>query len=193
MFQDFEEPVTFNGYQPGKVTPPQAKIVAGGAENSQHALAIQVSRSKRTTRCCSIRRWPGEVEQIEMMVQGGEQPTTLQVWFIDSGATGIWIRNYNLFWAKPITVDWKGWRKVSVAAPPIPAHHGEKNRPFLFEPWYPLNLAMNFTVVTGEQPVEIRDRQHPRRDTPRPEEELSAAGRVSRRDAHSSARRRRCG
>ncbi len=36
VFQDFEEPVTFNGYQPGKVTPPQAKIVPGGAEGSQH-------------------------------------------------------------------------------------------------------------------------------------------------------------
>ncbi len=110
-----------------------------------------------------------------MMVQGGERPATLQVWFIDSGATGIWIRPYNLFWAKPITIDWKGWQKVTVAAPPIPAHHGEKNRSFLYEPWYPLNLALNLTVESGDQPVEIRVDNIRVVTHIRPEEELSAA------------------
>ena len=174
VFQDFEEPVTFNGYQPGKVTPPQAKIVPGGADNSQHALAIPVMPKQEFNSVLFHPALAGEVERIDMMVQGGEQPTTLQVWFIDSGATGIWIKNYNLFWAKPITVDWKGWKKVSVAAPPIPAHHGEKNHAFLFEPWYPLNLAMNFTVA-GEQPVEIRVDNIRVVTQIRHEEELSAA------------------
>ena len=99
---------------------------------------------------------PGEVDRVEMQVYGNGQPVTLQPWFIDSGTTGIWLRNYNLFWPKPITVDWQGWRKVVIPAPPIPAHHGEKNRYFLYKPWYPLNLALNAKLVAGDQPTEIR-------------------------------------
>lgn len=156
MFQDFEEPVTFNGYQPGKVTAPHAKIVSGGADGSQHALAIEVQPMQDDNSVLLHPALPGEVDHIEMMIQGTGQPVTLQAWFIDSGATGIWIRPYNLFWPKSITVDWTGWRKVTIPAPPIPAHHGEKNRAFLFEPWYPLNLALNAKLETGNQPVEIR-------------------------------------
>ncbi len=64
-------------------------------------------------------------------------------------------RNHNLFWAEPIKVDWKDWRRVSIPTPPIPAGYADKNRTFLFEPCYPLNLAFN-AKAEGEGPVEIR-------------------------------------
>jgi hypothetical protein len=153
---DFEEPATFSGYQPNKVGKSAARIVPGGAEGSAHALALPVVPKQEDNSVLFHPSLPGIVDHVEMMVHGGDRPVTLQPWFIDSGNTGIWTRNYNLLWAEPITVDWQGWRKVSVAAPPIPAYHGDKNRYFWNRPWYPLNLALNATTNEGEQPVEIR-------------------------------------
>ena len=43
-----------------------------------------------------------------------------------------------------------------MAAPPVPAHFGDKNRYFLNKPWYPLHLALNFKVADGDTPVEVR-------------------------------------
>jgi hypothetical protein len=155
IFHDFEEPISFSGYQPGKVGKSSAKIVAGGADGTGHALALPVKPKQEDNSVLFHPAVPGIVERIEMMIQGGERPVTLQPWLIDSGFTGIWLRPYNLFSAEPIVVDWKGWRKVIVPAPPVPAHYGDKNRYFLFRPWYPLHLALN-AKVDGETPVEIR-------------------------------------
>src|SRR5204863_483114 len=95
LFQDFEEPATFSGYQPGKVTPAVATIVPGGAEGSAHALAIPVVPKQENNSVLFHPALPGEVDHVEMMIKGGAKPITLQPWFIDSGATGIWTRNYN--------------------------------------------------------------------------------------------------
>ena len=40
-----EEPASYSSFQPGKVGPPQAKIVEGGADGSAHALALQAAVS----------------------------------------------------------------------------------------------------------------------------------------------------
>jgi hypothetical protein len=153
---DFEEPVTYSGFQPGKVVTSQAKVVPGGAEGSAHALMLPVLPGATADNSVLFHpALPGMVDSIEMMVQGGERPTTLQVWFIDSGYTGIWIRPYNLFYAEPIQVDWQGWRKVVVPAPPVPAYYGDKQKYFYRRPWYPLNLAVS-AKVDGDKPTEVR-------------------------------------
>jgi hypothetical protein len=156
LVHDFEEPIVFSGYQPGKVIKSEARVVAGGAEGSAHSLAIPVKPKSEECSVLFHPALPGIVDRVEMMVQGGDKPVTLQPWFIDSGYTGIWLRPYNLFWSDPITVDWQGWRKVVVPAPPVPAWHGDKNRYFLFRPWYPLNFAVGTKLVDGETPTEIR-------------------------------------
>lgn len=156
LLYDFEEHVAYSGYQPGKVVGPHGKIVDGGAEGSARSLALQVVPMQEDNSVIFHPALPGEVDRVEMQVFGSGQPVTLQPWFIDSGTTGIWLRNYNLFWPKPIAVDWQGWRKVAIPAPPIPAYHGEKNRYFLYKPWYPLNLAINVKLASGEQSAEIR-------------------------------------
>lgn len=157
VFQDFEEPITLSGYEPGKVTPAVAKVVDGGAEGSARSLALPVLATAANNSVLFHPALPGEVNHVEMMVKGGSRPVTLQPWFIDSGATGVWLRNYNLFWSEPIKVDWQDWRKVTIAAPPIPAHHGEKNRAFLYQPWYPLNFAINAKQLEpGEDAIEVR-------------------------------------
>ena len=116
---------------------------------------------------------PGIVEHVELMIRGGSRPVVIQPWFIDSGFTGVWLRPYNVFWPDPITVDWQGWRKVTIAAPPAPPFLSDKNRYFLFKSWFPLNLALNAKIVVpvakpddpkpaepapavAEMPVEIR-------------------------------------
>lgn len=156
VFHDFEEPQEFSGYQPGSVTPPRSRIEPGGADGAGHALVLPIASAAEPASALFHPALPGIVDRVEMMVRGGPRPATLQVWFIDSGFTGIWIRPYNLFWAEPITVDWQGWRKVSIPAPPVPAHYGDKNRYFLFKPWYPLNLAVSAALVEGEEPSEVR-------------------------------------
>jgi colicin import membrane protein len=159
IVHDFEEPVTFNGYQPGKVGKSRAKVVPGGANGSGHSLLLPVMPKENDNSVLFHPALPGIVDGIEMMVHGGAKPVTLQVWFVDSGFTGIWLRNFNVFWADPITVDWEGWRKVVIPAPPVPAQYGDKRRYFFKQPWYPLNLALNATVdgmEPREVPVEIR-------------------------------------
>ena len=170
IIHDFEEPVTFSGYKPSAVTESQAKIVPGGAEGSKSALAITVrpapapppgkakAGSEAPVNSVLLHpALPGLVDRIELMVKGGDRPVVLQPMLIDSGFTGMWLRNYNIFWPEPIAVNWQDWRKVVIHAPVIPAHHGDKNRYFLFKPWYPLNLAFNATLKEpGQQPTEIR-------------------------------------
>ena len=153
---DFEQVETFNGFQPGKVTASHSKVVAGGADGSAHSLALAVVAKQEDNSVLLHPALPGKLDRVEVMIQGGAKPIQLQPWFIDSGSTGIWTRNYNLFWAEPITVDWTGWKKVTINAPPIPAYHAEKNRSFLFEPAYPLNLAFNAKLLDGDEPVELR-------------------------------------
>jgi hypothetical protein len=152
---DFEHRESFSGYQPGAVTTSRATVVDGGADGSKGALALQVMPGQADNSVLLHPALPGKLDRVELMVHGGGTPVTLQPWFIDAAATGVWLRKHNLFWAEPITVDWQGWRKVTVACPPIPAGHAEKSRSFLFEPAYPLNLAFN-AQTTGDQPVEVR-------------------------------------
>src|SRR5439155_1607653 len=90
---------------------------------------------------------PGILDRVEMMVKGGDRPVTLQPWFIDSGYTGIWLRPYNLFWAEPITVDWQGWRKVTVPAPPVPAYHGVVARSGKLDVTVPAGAKSKVTLV----------------------------------------------
>ena len=156
IVHDFEEPVVFSGYQPGKVVASRAKIVQGGANGSGHALALPVLTGERYNSVLFHPALPGLVDSVEMMVYGDGRPVTLQPWFIDSGYTGVWLRPYNLFWAEPIQVDWEGWRKVSIAAPPIPPYHGDKRHYFYRQPWYPLNLALNATLTNDDEAAEIR-------------------------------------
>lgn len=155
VVHDFEEPVVFSGYQPGKVGKSSARVVSGGADGAGHALALEVKPKQEDNSVLFHPALPGVVERVEMMVKGGDRPVTIQPWLIDSGYTGIWLRPYNLFWAEPIIVDWQGWKKVVVPAPPVPAHFGDKNRSFLFRPWYPLHLALN-ARADGDTPVELR-------------------------------------
>jgi hypothetical protein len=156
IVHDFEEPITFSGYEPGKVGKSAAQVVAGGAQGSAHSLALPVKPPPEDNSILFHPALPGIPDRVEIMVHGGDRPVTLQPWFIDSAYTGIWLRPYNLFWADPITVDWQGWRQVTIPAPPIPAYHGDKNRYFLFRPWYPLNFAIGAQLVAGETPTEIR-------------------------------------
>ena len=156
IYQDFEEPSSFSGYQPGKVTASHSAVVEGGADGSARALEIKTVPKQDDNSVLFHPALPGQVDRIELMVKGGAKPATLQPWFVDSGATGVMLRNYNVFWAKPIKVDWQDWRKVVIAAPPIPANYNEKNRHFLFEPAYPLNLALNIQGVEGDEPIAVR-------------------------------------
>jgi hypothetical protein len=155
---DFEEPAIYSSFQVGKagpaVGPSKAKIVAGGAEGSAHSLALPASPEGGSVLFHPA--LPGMVESVEMMIQGGDRPTTVQVWFIDSGYTGVWLRSYNVFWVEPIKVDWQGWKKVAVQPPPIPWNHGDKAKSFFKKPWYPLNLAVSARVAAGEPATEIR-------------------------------------
>lgn len=155
VVHDFEHRETYSGYAAGAVTISRATVVDGGADGSKGSLALNVVPGQVDNSVLLHPALPGKLDRVELMVHGGPHPVTLQPWFIDAAATGVWLRKHNLFWAEPITVDWQGWRKVTVAAPPIPVGHAEKSRSFLFEPAYPLNLAFN-AQTTGDQPVEVR-------------------------------------
>jgi hypothetical protein len=155
VVHDFEHRETYSGYAPGAVTTSRATVVDGGVDGSKGSLALNVVPGQADNSVLLHPALPGKLDWVELMVHGGPHPVTLQPWFIDAGATGVWLRRHNLFWAEPITVDWQGWRKVTVACPPIPTGHAEKSRSFLFEPAYPLNLAFN-AQATGDQPVEVR-------------------------------------
>jgi len=153
---DFEEPAVYSGFQPGKVLPGRARVEAPGADGSRQALTLPVLPKQANNSVLLHPALPGLVDSVEMQIQGGARPVTLQVWFIDNGLTGIWLRPHNVFWAEPIQVDWQGWRTVRVPAPAIPPYFGEKNRSFGLKPSYPLNLALNATGNDGEDPVNIR-------------------------------------
>jgi hypothetical protein len=155
VVHDFEHRETYSGYAAGAVTTSRATVVDGGADGSKGSLALTVVPGQADNSVLLHPALPGKLDRVELMVHGGGHPVTLQPWFIDAAATGVWLRKHNLFWAEPITVDWQGWRKVTVACPPIPVGHAEKSRTFLFEPAYPLNLAFN-AQATGDQPVEVR-------------------------------------
>jgi hypothetical protein len=155
VVHDFEHRETYSGYAAGAVTTSRATVVDGGADGSKGSLALTVVPGQADNSVLLHPALPGKLDRVELMVHGGSHPVTLQPWFIDAAATGVWLRKHNLFWAEPITVDWQGWRKVTVACPPIPVGHAEKSRTFLFEPAYPLNLAFN-AQATGDQPVEVR-------------------------------------
>jgi len=162
IVHDFEEPIEFSGYQPGKATPGTATVVAGGADGKGHALSLPVVEGAEFSSVLFHPALPGVTQGVELMVRGGSRPVVLQPWFIDSGATGIWLRPYNLFWADPVTVDWQGWRKVVIPAPPPPPFLTDKNRYFLLRPFYPLNFAIGARVQPSTEaaaekaPVEIR-------------------------------------
>ena len=152
---DFEHDDTYSGYEPGAVTPSHSAVVDGGADGSRRALAIKAVPGQADNSVLLHPALPGKLDRVEVMVHGDGRRVILQPWFIDAAATGVWQRKHNLFWAEPITVDWQGWRKVTVACPPIPTGHAERARSFLFEPAYPLNLAFN-AQATGDEPSEVR-------------------------------------
>ena len=154
IVHDFEEPIVFSSYRPVKAGPSQSRIVEGGADGAGHALALLVKPGEDAS-VLFHPELPGTLDSIEMMVRGTGRPVILQPWFIDSGHTGIWQRPYNVLGAEPLKVDWEGWRKVSVAAPPIPPYWGDKHHTFYRKPWYPLNFALRATLANDEEAVEI--------------------------------------
>lgn len=160
LIDDFEAATDYSSFEPGKTfTDTNLSRVDGGADGSGHALALQVRPDKTINSVLLNPSLPGIVDSVDVMIFGGERPVTVQPWFIDSSYTGIWQRNYNVFWPTPILVDWKGWRKVTIAAPPVPAWYGDTNRYFFNQPWYPLSLAFNATVQADDkatEPVTIR-------------------------------------
>lgn len=153
---DFEKPDTYTGLgifqrHPHEAVqlrcyPPLATITAGGAEGSAHALNLPVNPGAPPDSPTGVLlhpALPGQLDRIEIYVKGDGKPVILQPWLMDGSNTGIWLRNYNTFWPAPITVDWSDWRKVTIKAPPIPAHYGDRNFFFYRKPWYPVNLAFN--------------------------------------------------
>ena len=160
LFHDFEEPTTFSGYAPGKVGPAMAKIVSGGCDAAGqpdaagHSLSLAVRPREANNSVLIHPALPGIVDRVELMLYGDGRLVEVQPWFIDSGFTGMWLRDHNVFWPEPIRVDWQGWRKVTIVAPPTPAHHGDKNFYFLYKPWYPLNLALNAKLLPLEDPAD---------------------------------------
>ncbi|MFM8635879.1 MAG: NPCBM/NEW2 domain-containing protein, partial [Planctomycetia bacterium] len=155
VVHDFEQRETYSGYQPGAVTTSRATVVEGGANGSPRALALSVVPGQTGNSVLLHPAMPGVLDRVELMIHGGSRPVTLQPWLIDAAVTGVWLRKHNLFWCDPITVDWQGWRKVTIRCPPVPVGYSEKSRPFLFEPAYPLNLAFD-ARTDGDGPVEVR-------------------------------------
>lgn len=153
MVHDFEKPMSFSGFKPSTVISSPARIVEGGYGGSKFNLELPVTKLEEKDDPASVLlhpSLPGMVERVELMVKGGPNPVELQPWFIDGGYTGIWIRDYNIFWPEKILVDWQGWKKVVIQAPAIPPHHGDKNRYFLNQPWYPLDLAFEARLAGHE-------------------------------------------
>ncbi len=150
---DFEEPEVYSSFDLYRRNPqdglnPRVKesttsIVPGGADGAGNALLIPVKSDTAYNSALLHPALPGQLDHVEFMVKGDGKPNQLQVMFIDSGNTGVTGQQYNIFWTKPITVDWSDWRKVSFKGPPIPAHYNEKNYFFLLKPCFPLNLVIN--------------------------------------------------
>jgi hypothetical protein len=125
-----------------RIQPPRATLVAGGAEGSAQALHLPVDPADPGANGVLLHpALPGQLDRIEFWVKGDGSPVRLQVWFVDSGNTGVWQRPFNLFWPEPVLVDWSEWRKVTVKAPPVPPYYTEQTRWFFRRPLYPLNLG----------------------------------------------------
>ena len=174
VFEDFEAGTEFNSFRPGRVYRDEIlKRVQPGADGRGAALAMTVRvrekeadippERKRPNQPPEFRRnsvlfhpaLPGLVAAVEFKVKAGPEPVRLQPLFVDSGFTGIWLRPYNVFYPAAVTVDWQEWRTVRVAAPPIPAYHGDRAHYFFRTAWYPLHLALEASVA-GETPGELQ-------------------------------------
>jgi len=172
LFWDFEKPEHYNGFWGAG----GADCIAGG-HNSERALAIALKAPKpnpnpairarqdlRPNNCVILHpALPGMPDRIEVMVRGNGKPITLQPFMVDGGLTGIWLRYYNVFWMPEVSVDWQGWRKIELVAPRVPANYDSKNKYFLFEPYYPLNLCFKAWSEDPEAQVfidNIRVRTH---------------------------------
>jgi len=149
LFWDFEKPTTYNGWDKGN----EAVTEPGGASGSRMALHVKVDvetvdakvwNAQPDNKCRVLLHpaMPGLVDRIEFWVRGGPKPVRLQPLFLDSGLTGVWIKDYNVFSPPPIEVNWQDWRKVEVLAPPPPPYYMQRNRYFLWKPYYPLNLVL---------------------------------------------------
>ena len=154
---DFEKPGTYSGFQ--KPYPP---AVASASQVTGGALRVKVDPAKGGGVLLHP-ALPGVVDEVEVMVRGGERPVVLTPVLLDSGNTGNVLKGFNSFPLPPMRVDWRDWRKVTLVAPPVPAGYEDKARYFLNMPYYPLNLAFDATVerkpdekpAEGEQPVYV--------------------------------------
>ncbi|MDP6111888.1 MAG: NPCBM/NEW2 domain-containing protein [Planctomycetota bacterium] len=162
LVHDFEKPMSYSGIKPTQyawnaVIPSPARIVQGGPD-SKFSLEIPVTKLEEKEDPASVLlhpSLPGIPQSVELMVKGGPHPVELQPWLIDSGYTGIWNRGYDMFWPEKILVDWQGWKKVVIQTPAIPPHHGDRNRRFLKQPWYPLNLAFEARLAGHENKTSV--------------------------------------
>jgi hypothetical protein len=171
LFLDFETPSVYSGYAYGRVWPPTARVVDGGAEGSARALALPVDPASTNNSVLFHPALPGIVDSVELTLRSDGPLVNAQVWFVDNGLNGVWLRPHNLFWPAPVTIEGKEWRTVTIKAPPIPAHYADRNVYFLFRPSYPLNLAISATTATGGPPAtlfvdNVRVLTHLRSDSP---------------------------
>ncbi len=146
VFLDFAEPTVYSGYIPGEVTAPTSCVVrlddASGGGGLELGFAPDAAGSALLHPCLD-----GYVATVTVRVRARGAAAVLQPWFVDAGRTGVSNRPHNLFWADPITLEpGDGWQEVTVDAPPLPADYNDPRRTFLFEPAYPLNLALRATA-----------------------------------------------
>jgi len=145
MYQDFELVDSFNSLnlRNKEIGESVSTLVPNGKGK---ALSIEVKGDGLNNNALLHPSLPGIPDQITMKVKGNGKPVTMQVAFIDSSLTGINILPYNVFWTKPIKVNWEGWKEITISAPTIPAHYDDKNYYFYRKPWYPLNLLVEGSV-----------------------------------------------
>ena len=158
---DFEKPERYTSYdptpergQPWIFSSDAVSVVEGGAARSPHALRISVDPKAQASSAILHPALPGLVDRVKVLVKAGKHPVRLQPMFIDSGPTGIWLRDYNLFLPPAVEVNWQDWKEIEFAAPPPPAHYLEIGQYFWDKPCYPLNLVFSAKAL-GEEATEI--------------------------------------
>ncbi len=149
LLWDFEDAQPWNGFGGGA----GGQAAAGGAAGSRQALKLAVP-PKTGNGVVLHPALPGVADRVELLVKGGPVPVLLRPYFLDAGITGVAGMAYNKFPLPELRVDWPDWRPITLVCPAVPAGYAEADRMFVFQPAYPLNLALTAQVV-GEQAGEL--------------------------------------